>query len=94
MKQIKSALGGALLISLVSAPALAQSTKTPEELATEGLGKIISALELFMTSIPQYELPEVQPNGDILIRRKNGTDRDGQKSDKSIPEDPDRENSI
>lgn len=55
---------------LASAPVVAND-KTPEALALEGLAKIISALELFGQSIPQYEAPEVLPNGDIIIRRKN-----------------------
>jgi hypothetical protein len=29
----------------------------------------LGALRLVMRAIPQYELPEVLPNGDIIIRR-------------------------
>jgi len=28
------------------------------------------ALELMIDSIPQYEMPEIEENGDIIIRRK------------------------
>lgn len=59
----------------VSTSALARDEKpaelAPKDLALEGLAKIISALELFGQSIPQYDAPEVLPNGDIIIRRKN-----------------------
>ncbi len=41
-----------------------------EEMAREGMERIMRALELFMESIPQYELPEVNDRGDIIIKRK------------------------
>lgn len=41
-----------------------------EEMAREAMERILQALELFMQSIPQYELPEVNEHGDIIIRRK------------------------
>jgi hypothetical protein len=56
------------------APAQAQSGesqgKTPEELATEGIDKLMRALDLLIQSIPQYEAPVIDENGDIIIRRK------------------------
>lgn len=41
-----------------------------ERLALEGMEKLFRALELFIESIPQYEVPEVTEEGDIIIRRK------------------------
>jgi hypothetical protein len=35
------------------------------------MSRILKALGSVMDSIPQYEAPEVQSNGDIIIRRKN-----------------------
>ena len=58
-----------LLILLVLHPLQAQE-KGADELAAEGLGKLMDALGLFIDSIPQYEAPEVLENGDIIIRRK------------------------
>ncbi len=63
--------------SLASAPgsALAQQNneqpgqESPRELATEGVQKLMLALELLLQAIPQYEMPEVLENGDIIIRR-------------------------
>ena len=59
-------------------PAMAQDQKperplqeSPGELAREGLEQMIRALNLLVESIPQYELPEVLENGDIIIRRKH-----------------------
>lgn len=36
----------------------------------EGVQKILKALETMFRAIPQYEMPEVLDNGDIIIRRK------------------------
>ena len=44
---------------------------TPGEMAREGLEQMMRALRLLVESIPQYELPEVLDNGDIIIRRKH-----------------------
>jgi hypothetical protein len=41
-----------------------------EEAIREGAEKIVRGLEQLLRSIPQYEAPEVQENGDIIIRRK------------------------
>jgi hypothetical protein len=58
-----------------SVPALAQSNESkPEELATEGISKLMDALGAFIKSIPQYEAPEINENGDIIIRRKRPDD--------------------
>ena len=70
-----------LLSGLVGAPfgtALAEEPAplqpgddSPSEMAREGVEKLMRALSLLVESIPQYELPEVLENGDIIIRRKN-----------------------
>ncbi|GAB4365367.1 MAG: hypothetical protein Kow00114_22560 [Kiloniellaceae bacterium] len=44
---------------------------SPSEMAREGLEQMLRALRLLVESIPQYELPEVLENGDIIIRRKH-----------------------
>ena len=41
-----------------------------EELAREAIGQLMRALELMIESIPQYEMPEINEDGDIIIRRK------------------------
>jgi len=45
--------------------------ESPSDLAREGLEQMMWALRLLVESIPQYELPEVLDNGDIIIRRKD-----------------------
>lgn len=55
--------------------AVAQSDKpdekTPEELALEAVDSLMRALDLMIEKIPQYEMPEINERGDIIIRRKN-----------------------
>ncbi len=68
MKKFLAPAAIAFSLCVAGAPALAQE-KSPEELARDGLAKLLSALDLFIGSIPQYETPEILPNGDIIIRR-------------------------
>ena len=41
-----------------------------EKALKEGVQTILRALETMFKAIPQYEVPEVLDNGDIIIRRK------------------------
>ena len=70
MKRIVSA--SAMIVFLAfGSPALAQSNDSkPEDLAVEGIAKLMDALGAFRKSIPQYEAPTMNENGDIIIRRK------------------------
>jgi len=77
MKKILSTLGLALM--LATGPvglSYAEEKKGADELAVEGLTKLLDALSIFIDSIPQYETPEVLENGDIIIRRKKSTDEE------------------
>lgn len=47
-----------------------------EQMAQEAMERLMNALELFLGSIPQYEMPEVNENGDIIIRRKKRPEQD------------------
>ncbi len=51
-----------------------------EEMAREAIEKLMRALELMIESIPQYEMPEINEDGDIIIRRKR----------RSPPEEPEQ----
>ena len=55
-----------------------------EEMAREAMEQLMHALELFIESIPQYEMPEVNEHGDIIIRRK----RLPRREEKEGPVDP------
>lgn len=50
---------------------LADEKRSADELAVEGISKLMDALRLFVDAIPQYSTPEILENGDIIIRRKN-----------------------
>jgi hypothetical protein len=41
------------------------------ELAREGIEKLMQALQMLIKNIPQYEVPTMNENGDIIIKRKN-----------------------
>jgi len=73
------------LAMLPPGAAMAQETNSPQagedspsEMAREGIEKLMRALSALVESIPQYELPEVLDNGDIIIRRKNPEEDSGE----------------
>ena len=41
-----------------------------ETLTRDGIDRLMRALEAFIDMIPQYEMPEINEQGDIIIRRK------------------------
>ena len=47
-----------------------------EEMAKEAIEQLMRALDLMIESIPQYELPEINEDGDIIIRRKRRKERE------------------
>lgn len=67
----------ALIVPLAFAAPLAALADTnpeqssPSEMISEATRTILKAFEIMMRSIPQYEVPEVLENGDIIIRRKH-----------------------
>ena len=69
---LAAALGLGLFLSpYATAKAEEAPQEGPGEMAREGLEQMMRALRLLVESIPQYELPEVLENGDIIIRRKH-----------------------
>ena len=74
MRRMKAVVCGvALSAALALTPAVAQdqqqSLDEAERMAMDAIARMMDALGLFIDSIPQYEAPEVLPNGDIIIRR-------------------------
>ncbi len=58
------------------APGVAQERsqrERAEEFARQGMERLMQALDLLIQSIPQYELPVINENGDIIIRRRHGS---------------------
>ena len=69
-------LGGlALPLAGYATRAHAQTDETPQQspddLAIEGVTRLMQALELFIQQLPQYEAPVIDENGDIIIRRRH-----------------------
>jgi hypothetical protein len=61
---------------LASAPVSAQSPGTPgvqepsgTQLTLEGLEKLMQGLQRMVEELPRYNLPEINENGDIIVRR-------------------------
>jgi hypothetical protein len=73
---------------LLALPAAAADQETPGDLATDAMSKMVRALELLIQQIPQYEKPEINENGDIIIRRKrpNATPQPPKPGDGDQPE--------
>ena len=83
----RAILASAVTVFITLAPpALAGDKKDdPENLALQGITKLMDALGAFIGSIPQYEAPEMNENGDIIIRRKN-PDKDETEQDPKLEE--------
>jgi hypothetical protein len=74
--------------------AATEPEKSPTEQLEEAADKLMTFLRIALVAIPQYELPEVLPNGDIIIRRVHPPmedPNDAPKSGEELPNaDPDK----
>ncbi len=78
MSKMVSVIVTAAMMSLSGTLALGADSKSApdvrdraEQAIKEGAEKIMRALELILLAVPQYQMPEVLDNGDIIIRRRN-----------------------
>ena len=97
---IKAALLALVLaVAVPAAPILSVSSawaaedNSAEELARLALEQMLKAFEQLLRSIPQYAMPEILDNGDIIIRRihprgDRGDDDGGKGGKKAKPADP------
>ena len=87
MKHWLAAFG--LCAALVLAPpAVAQESpefEEPGELVRDGIERLMRALDAFIDMIPQYEMPEINENGDIIIRRKRHVEPSPEEEDEEDP---------
>jgi hypothetical protein len=51
-------------------PQVLDELKRAEEAMRRGLEHAVQGFDLLIRSFPQYELPEINENGDIIIRRR------------------------
>ena len=63
------------------APAI---TDEIEQKTKEAIGKLLSLLNRIVENLPQYEMPEVLDNGDIIIRRKHPEKEDESQQGREI----------
>ena len=91
MKHWLAAFGlSAALILATPAPSPAWAEEPPEsedpgELARDGIERLMRALEAFIHMIPQYEMPEITEDGDIIIRRKRHGEPSPEEDDEEGP---------
>ncbi len=60
--------------------------ESPQVMAREGVQRMLQALEKMIETIPLYDLPEMNEDGDIIIRRLPKPERD-QRDPESGPQD-------
>ena len=87
MKAILLIAALALIGPAAYAAELPPAMEQAERELREGLDKVLRAVEGFVKSIPVYEAPYMNDNGDIIIRRKPP---EPEKRDRVEPEDPSR----
>jgi hypothetical protein len=85
-KKMAALILGVFILGQSQSASLAEE-KGVDELAIEGISKLMDALSLFVSTIPQYSAPEVLENGDIIIRRKKNTEDDNEDKDTNKPEE-------
>jgi hypothetical protein len=87
MRSLKRCLlAAALALPLMTAPALADEQDDALAQAEQAMRNLLLALDLIIASIPQYEMPEVLENGDIIIRRVQ-PEVEGDTNDDGVPEE-------
>ena len=75
------ALSTAAMLSLAPGMVEAQTREEPrpspqdqqsaEALAREGMEKLMQALRQMLLTVPQYDMPQLNERGDIIIKRRN-----------------------
>ena len=65
--------GGLAFAQQPPAPDRKDGERKIEESVRESIENIMRAIEGLIDSVPIYEMPEIQENGDIIIRRKKRT---------------------
>ncbi|MBC6440140.1 MAG: hypothetical protein GDA49_06970 [Rhodospirillales bacterium] len=78
-------IAAAIAFPLSFQPALAEEDD-PFAMAKETMKRLMLTLELLVAGIPQYEMPEVLENGDIIIRRVN-PEATGDSNDDGVTEE-------
>jgi hypothetical protein len=54
------------------------------ELMRQSLDKALGSVETLLRAVPRYELPQMDENGDIIMRRKRPSEPSGDQDGRSI----------
>ncbi|WP_419905410.1 hypothetical protein [Kiloniella sp.] len=85
-------VSGAMISSpLAIQSAWAQEEEDPGELARESLELMMKSLGLVIDAIPQYEMPVINDNGDIIIRRKQKDDWEDEDENPEVENEDDED---
>ena len=72
---MKKCLVAGTIALMTIGPALAiadtNRDKDPQASVSDGIQSLLKTMEMMLLTIPQYEAPFINENGDIIIRRKN-----------------------
>jgi len=84
---MKKCLVAGTIALMTIGPALAiadtNRDKDPQASVSDGIQSLLKTMEMMLLTIPQYEAPFINENGDIIIRRKNPSPKSEQPS---VPE--------
>jgi len=79
-------VAGLATVPRISAAEEPNRRERAEKFVYRGMESLMQALDLLIESIPQYEMPIVNENGDIIIRRRRGTGPEDLAPEKKAPD--------
>lgn len=68
-----------LALALAASPVALAEEPSVGEKVDEAVQRALDVMQRFIGAIPGYEAPEIMPNGDIIIRRKQSSNGEDQK---------------
>lgn len=92
---LKHSLRALLVLTLITGPAGGALATTEQQQAErkieEGAKALLEGMQLLLKSIPWYGQPEMKPNGDIVIPRRDGPPLNAPRKQSPVPKDEDTE---
>lgn len=85
MRAIVAATLAAAWLAAMPGPAMAGDFAEAERMARQAARQMLEALDAAIGAIPQYEVPRLLENGDIVIRRKRPEEAPGQRGPEGMP---------
>ena len=81
----------ALITGTVGAARAASEQQQAERKIEEGAKALLEGMQLLLKTIPWYGQPEMKPNGDIVIPRRDGPPLNAPREPSAAPKDEDTE---